>query len=216
MWRWSLDGKTESTKPYSILHVCGGDPIKLNISRNWPVYSPRMWRWSYAEHKLAIFNWVFSTYVEVILVELMAFPQFMCILHVCGGDPIRKLAGSYHATYSPRMWRWSCTTWTVTGSLCVFSTYVEVILLLVNSIPVMDSILHVCGGDPYRSQFLIHTWPYSPRMWRWSWQHNAASLMWRVFSTYVEVIPICSKVRPINVSILHVCGGDPIMVSGLN
>ena len=67
MWRWSLQetprwqyGFVFSTyvevipenhilKPrnYSILHVCGGDPIFHGKTRKQVKYSPRMWRWSW-------------------------------------------------------------------------------------------------------------------------------------------------------------------------
>ena len=58
---------------------------------------------------------------------------------------------------------------------------------------------------------LLVIW-YSPRMWRWS-QGQAPSIQIRnVFSTYVEVIlPIGQNKKPL-ISILHVCGGDPLWI----
>ena len=71
----------------------------------------------------------------------------------------------------------------------VFSTYVEVIPTFPFSTLTSFSILHVCGGDPYRVA--------------------ALHAMQKVFSTYVEVILtilfLIGKVQ----GILHVCGGDP-------
>ena len=53
---------------------------------------------------------------------------------------------------------------------------------------------------------------YSPRMWRWSQKDSDWLALRQVFSTYVEVI--LTAVLPPNCprSILHVCGGDPIVL----
>ena len=51
---------------------------------------------------------VFSTYVEVILVMLLALKTYQSILHVCGGDPL-----GFDDSWAKK---------------AVFSTYVEVIL----------------------------------------------------------------------------------------
>ena len=72
-------------KELSILHVCGGDPnpkVKANNSLQ-----------------------VFSTYVEVILVEKPEEQKNDCILHVCGGDPQISGGRIVCIWYSPRMWR---------------------------------------------------------------------------------------------------------------
>ena len=70
----------------------------------------------------------------------------------------------------------------------VFSTCVEVILL-VNLIKVLESgILHVCGGDPFKGD------PFA--------------ISRSVFSTCVEVILLDMLILELKISILHVCGGD--------
>ena len=51
-----------------ILHVCGGDPVDYQSNDR-------------LEH-------VFSTYVEVILLNLQRLNRIQSILHVCGGDPL--------------------------------------------------------------------------------------------------------------------------------
>ena len=53
----------------SFLHVCGGDPNVpvTNMVSHW--FSPRMWRWSRHYSSNLHQYMVFSTYVEVILVE---------------------------------------------------------------------------------------------------------------------------------------------------
>ena len=148
MWRWSLARFIDSSLKGCILHVCGGDPFNFVNYKSDETYSPRMWRWSYIYLVNFLGLHVFSTYVEVILIESVktSFPS--CILHVCGGDPECKVNNHFWLGYSPRMWRWSYE-WIDKGLLDdVFSTYVEVILS-VRVILLKDRcILHVCGGDP--------------------------------------------------------------------
>ena len=88
MWRWSLARFIDSSLKGCILHVCGGDPFNFVNYKSDETYSPRMWRWSYIYLVNFLGLHVFSTYVEVILIESVktSFPS--CILHVCGGDPV--------------------------------------------------------------------------------------------------------------------------------
>ena len=94
----------------------------------------------------------------------------------------------------------------------VFSTYVEVIPIILTKLSKKQCILHVCGGDPYQSTSMAAYHKYSPRMWRWSWWQLLVHTRSLVFSTYVEVILfllisyVCAK------CILHVCGGDPFTI----
>ena len=168
MWRWSyvaftflhvlivfstyveviplIASKTSST--VSILHVCGGDPGATVIVRKQSKYSPRMWRWSSAHNAIQIGN--------------------MGILHVCGGDPNLLHNSNALFEYSPRMWRWSYTFSSFQVNLHVFSTYVEVILVIISNHSWCGCILHVCGGDPIGNKWEGCIVEYSPRMWRWS------------------------------------------------
>ena len=116
----------------SILHVCGGDPSKWLNSWMITPYSPRMWRWSRSRPKINIRELVFSTYVEVIPSLTFFLVSNVCILHVCGGDPILSSFSLALLMYSPRMWRWSLQSVICVSYFLVFSTYVEVIPLLVN------------------------------------------------------------------------------------
>ena len=77
----------------------------------------------------------------------------------------------------------------LSGVKQVFSTYVEVILILRTLVIHMMSFLHVCGGDPDIKLGENHDFV--------------------VFSTYVEVILMSSSGLETIVSFLHVCGGDP-------
>ena len=87
MWRWSHASKRHwarclvfstyvevilvyvhlDPKFSGILHVCGGDPSLANLLLMITRYSPRMWRWSPRLERNQWVEWVFSTYVEVIL-----------------------------------------------------------------------------------------------------------------------------------------------------
>ena len=140
--------KFPSTIWLSILHVCGGDPIGRLLFVSYLLYSPRMWRWSHMSNSATFKVRVFSTYVEVILINRTLSMFEYGILHVCGGDPAPTLISSSESKYSPRMWRWSCPISVVSKFIWVFSTYVEVILLSSSFAVEHFCILHVCGGDP--------------------------------------------------------------------
>ena len=108
MWRWSplCGSSTEyslvfstyvemilgnNIQPYlsfSVLHVCGDDPIFISSLKKRP--------------------FVFSTYVEMI--PGACFLQIFAkrVLHVCGDDPTSTDIFSKQKLCSPRMWRWSC------------------------------------------------------------------------------------------------------------
>ena len=168
-----------------------------------------MWRWSQASTSWTCRSFVFSTYVEVILVPSLFYAAPESILHVCGGDPIQN--GSFHDMfmYSPRMWRWSWVTELFHFCFSVFSTYVEVILISRSRNSRNWGILHVCGGDPISNWSKRTGKRYSPRMWRWSCFQSISKLASWVFSTYVEVILVHIWGADHTCGILHVCGGDP-------
>ena len=71
----------------------------------------------------------------------------------------------------------------------MFSTYVEMILTVVQALAKSLSVLHVCGDDP---QLLM-----------------TIKAVKTVFSTYVEMIPDNTVLTAIYESVLHVCGDDP-------
>ena len=168
-----------------------------------------MWRWSPSDGKWLWCQCVFSTYVEVIPTRDTTVTIWICILHVCGGDPEFWAVNSNINLYSPRMWRWSSSLTTLIILSRVFSTYVEVILSLTFILILAACILHVCGGDPKYDAMYYNDLKYSPRMWRWSHFVDYKCHFLSVFSTYVEVILPNQKFVLDNDGILHVCGGDP-------
>ena len=88
---------------------------------------------------------VFSTCVEVIPSLSVNGLSSMCILHVCGGDPMYWEIVRREEKYSPR---------------------VEVILPTLKKMQSQKRILHVCGGDPDRNEADFIRCVYSPRVWR--------------------------------------------------
>ena len=149
-----------------------------------------MWRWSCYAHRQYSKRKVFSTYVEVILVRSASSFRSLSFLHVCGGDPSWTDTLAVVLKFSPRMWRWSRDWWCQRSNLWVFSTYVEVILSPTRLISFCFGFLHVCGGDPILAKLMIMAKRFSPRMWRWSPVKLSMTPNSRVFSTYVEVIPV--------------------------
>ena len=156
-------------------------------------YSPRMWRWSCHKFSHSTRIAVFSTYVEVI--PWIAPPEALpfCILHVCGGDPVIGQFGGSKSAYSPRMWRWSLERQALNSSSLVFSTYVEVIPLMMKAIKMQSGILHTCGGDPIPLYGVWNTMKYSPRMWRWSQSSLWYNKHRYVFSTHVESVTVLER-----------------------
>ena len=152
-----------------------------------------MWRWSLFKNIFSCIFWVFSTYVEVILIQNVVIIVQVHILHVCGGDPKKVIGDPKTYSYSPRMWRWSSAHNAIQIGNMVFSTYVEVILDHDNRTSNSSCILHVCGGDP-------------------AFKVTSFSLI-LVFSTYVEVILKIYVVACQSLRILHVCGGDPTNIA---
>ena len=151
-----------------ILHVCGGDPTTRTyfVASSW--YSPRVWRWSHTIYVIILISHVFSTCVEVILCVCHALSSALGILHVCGGDPLVIRSQWSVWMYSPRVWRWSYIIMYCRNTTGVFSTCVEVILLIKLKCWFNRSILHVCGGDPVDGNICLIDLKYYPRVWRWS------------------------------------------------
>ena len=147
-----------------------------------------MWRWSWHKVDATLIINVFSTYVEVILSSSNIYIGIKCFLHVCGGDPKVNVDVRLQSAFSPRMWRWSCSSYIIFPMLNVFSTYVEVIPIASSCLAWLACFLHVCGGDPMEWWKKQKNWLFSPRMWRWSWSIGAKPYPSVVFSTYVEVI----------------------------
>ena len=110
--------------------------------------------------------------MEVILKNKLNYIFVRSILHVCGGDPMYPNSFLLNVVYSPRVWRWSYDDSKKSTTNSVFSTCVEVILVLHKDHLQSRRILHVCGGDPNPSMQGDWDLEYSPRVWRWSLQYK--------------------------------------------
>ena len=171
------------------LHVCGDDPISVEVKLFKILWSPRMWRWSWSTKRNSFEVGVISTYVEMIPTLISVAKVSKSDLHVCGDDPMMVLYLLILVQWSPRMWRWSSFTIVSEPLLSVISTYVEMILVLRPWLAISFRDLHVCGDDPHTlGKFGCLGW-WSPRMWRWS---------------------LTEETYDLDVgSDLHVCGDDP-------
>ena len=150
---------------------------------------------------------IFSTYVEVFLDCRRKEVQCLNFLHVCGGVSTPVLLSSLLPIFSPRMWRCFHECSSVGSHRRIFSTYVEVFLLVRIELCRRSDFLHVCGGV---SKHIVHAFAlteFSPRMWRCFWEFTFARPSRVIFSTYVEVFP-CPEPEPESrCDFLHVCGG---------
>ena len=134
------------------------------------------------------------------------------VLHVCGDDPLLPDFLIFSCLCSPRMWRWSFINSKKTFNLHVFSTYVEMIPSSEKLAKSFKCVLHVCGDDPVVQKKVDQVSECSPRMWRWSWGFSWCLSISRVFSTYVEMIPLGQILANLKSRVLHVCGDDPLLL----
>ena len=130
---------------------------------------------------------VFSTYVEVFPSPYLGRVCYKSFLHVCGGVSGSGTYPTLRLPFSPRMWRCFLFSGRARPGIAVFSTYVEVFLIL----SILDedavSFLHVCGGVSLMKKNIILSSEFSPRMWRCFSIGDCIPYHGRVFSTYVEV-----------------------------
>ena len=158
-----------------------------------PNFSPRMWRcFSITLPKGHTWK-LFSTYVEVFLQAFQVRKALFAFLHVCGGVSEHGLLDVLNTRFSPRMWRCFRMCICILKNDYLFSTYVEVFLLMAVFSKVQRAFLHVCGGVSLVVLAVVPLPSFSPRMWRC---FQVVVLMLRpslLFSTYVEVFPGISR-----------------------
>ena len=151
------------------LHVCGGVSMITG--------------------KLRSTDPIFSTYVEVFLLPKPFAGRFRNFLHVCGGVSSGYLVPFFVDEFSPRMWRCFFVKVTTTVAGTIFSTYVEVFLMLNRGALNGGNFLHVCGGVSFSVFQTRRIRTFSPRMWRCFSARRYAFCARFIFSTYVEVFP---------------------------
>ena len=89
-------------------------------------FSPRMWRCFLVEDWQLSAEEIFSTYVEVFLVNGLVLCLCMDFLHVCGGVSAAYGFDMRVYGFSPRMWGCFQVSLSASDANAIFSTYVEV------------------------------------------------------------------------------------------
>ena len=128
------------------LHVRGGVSGTICPGRQLNKFSPRAWRCFSAGAKNATEAVVFSTCVEVFLVEILPVCVTAGFLHVRGGVSRYTCLMRKSAEFSPRAWR--CFQWLYLSVELggVFSTCVEVFPDNQLIYTAIHGFLHVRGG----------------------------------------------------------------------
>ena len=169
--------------------------------------SPRTWRCFHSAYGLYQSGYVFSTHVEVFPCYFIRGISRCSLLHARGGVSIPCfLRPRYHVS-SPRTWR--CFLFHGGGDvrMPVFSTYVEVFLLMNMLRQMEEGLLHVRGGVSHPSALPVLLALSSPRTWRCFLKIQIAFDAAIVFSTYVEVFLHSESFFPCFCGLLHVRGG---------
>ena len=178
-----------------------GSPLQAGTS------SPRTWRCFHGTNAGDNGGWVFSTYVEVFLLQLLCNCCSRSLLHVRGGVSAPHHYAFRRRESSPRTWRCFLCRPSDRKREEVFSTYVEVFLTFGAGDCFTPSLLHVRGGvSDLRQAFQIQKLS-SPRSWRCFSGRRLGIHRTDVFSTSVEVFPCGSKSRPEKLCLLHDRGG---------
>ncbi len=174
---------------------------------NMLVSSPRPWRCFLPDRAGGHAAAVFSTPVEVFLRRWRLRNSDYCLLHARGGvsENASGAAGEFES--SPRPWR--CFHYEIPRDKRrdVFSTPVEVFLMLSGALISLLSLLHARGGvsGPQHRENAIRR--SSPRPWRCFSMVNAGSHDKKVFSTPVEVFHACWRATAPCMGLLHARGG---------
>ena len=170
-----------------------------------------MWRCFCVSVLVRIKACIFSTYVEVFLLPKPFAGRFRNFLHVCGGVSSGYLVPFFVDEFSPRMWRCFFVKVTTTVAGTIFSTYVEVFLMLNRGALNGGNFLHVCGGVSPPDAMPFAPGSFSPRMWRCFHHFDRRGGHGKIFSTYVEVFPRAWLQSAPRCNFLHVCGGVSVL-----
>ena len=110
------------------------------------MFSPRTWRCFLRSCCGYCSAAVFSTHVEVFPSSLMFGKVSFCFLHARGGVSLHADAPAGVRGFSPRTWRCFLRLKDVAVLVGVFSTHVEVFLLVVSARKMHIRFLHARGG----------------------------------------------------------------------
>ncbi len=190
-----------------LLHARGGVSTASCALYRLHRSSPRSWRCFPIAQPAARQTRVFSTLVEVFLNDLATRLEQEGLLHARGGVSMVKSKAQNAMTSSPRSWRCFSATPVLTPWAFVFSTLVEVFLLVRCDSSKVKCLLHARGGvsNAFAFQF-IKRWS-SPRSWRCFLLVKHRRSDKKVFSTLVEVFLADSPGLKEGLGLLHARGG---------
>ena len=216
----------------SLLHVRGGVSGTIGVLRRARMSSPRPWRCFSILSCRLVRLLVFSTSVEVFLLDRRGSLTPDRLLHVRGGvSRNQSWFGDTHLS-SPRPWRCFLKNATksfrspcllhVRGGVSirrrrfyedgeVFSTSVEVFPLSDAPVENRLSLLHVRGGVSELKFIKMLFWESSPRPWRCFHSDGNSLRVLLVFSTSVEVFLRSNSQKWPCRRLLHVRGGVSVI-----
>ena len=127
------------------LHACGDVSQQHHHPERQREFSPRMWRCFLCRRIYSEKVIVFSTHVEMFLIQAVILSMLVCFLHACGDVSIRLEALCLLLQFSPRMWRCFLLQRRQGGPCDVFSTHVE--MFPQNRLMRLQNLrfLHACG-----------------------------------------------------------------------
>ena len=99
------DNPARSLASSSLFHVRGGVSFSARCQTSKGVSSPRPWRCFSVQDASHGVNLVFSTSVEVFLLDESIRHLFPRLLHVRGGVSVPRVCGAVVEASSPRPWR---------------------------------------------------------------------------------------------------------------
>ena len=108
--------------------------------------------------------------------------------------------------FSPRMWRCFSIFDYVDSGACVFSTHVEMFLLVSLLMMRLQGFLHACGDVSMVVSMVVLIITFSPRMWRCFLLKRKGRSKIVVFSTHVEMFPDICLIGWTGSGFLHACG----------
>ena len=165
-----------------------------------------MWRCFSESHKKELYDYVFSTHVEMFLVVFMIPVLLLRFLHACGDVSKRISRTLCSSLFSPRMWRCFYERAGEERAGWVFSTHVEMFRSRLISRRNLMSFLHACGDVSRQEDEAPWRRLFSPRLWRCFRSVYGRSFLLTVFSTHVEMF-LAMRFRSIGqVRFLHACG----------
>ena len=134
-------------------------------------------------------------------------PELACFLHVRGGVSSIIFIAIVVVVFSPRAWRCFPRPQSSGQGKEVFSTCVEVFLILTGTVLRTGRFLHVRGGVSFIISSHCCRNAFSPRAWRCFLVHPPRRARQKVFSTCVEVFLKILLLGFARTSFLHVRGG---------